>query len=224
MKAVIFDLDNTLIDFMKMKRLACRAAVDAMIKAGLKADRKHTFTLLFKLYDRYGYEYKEIFQALLKKLTGKVDYGIVAAGIVAYRKVRERMLLPYLDVIPTLNKLRRKGVKLAIVTDAPRIEAWIRLAAMGIQDKFKAVITYDDSKQKKPSLKPFKLALKKLKVKSSEVIVVGDSISRDIVPAKRLGAKAVLTEYGIVKKEKKEREVVKPDFKIKRLSEVLLFK
>ena len=32
-RAVIFDLDNTLVDFMQMKRLAVRAAVDAMIDA-----------------------------------------------------------------------------------------------------------------------------------------------------------------------------------------------
>ena len=35
-KAVLFDLDNTLIDFMRMKRLSCEVAMDAMIKAGLK--------------------------------------------------------------------------------------------------------------------------------------------------------------------------------------------
>ena len=40
LKSVIFDLDNTLIDFMKMKKLACEAAIDAMIDAGLEADKK----------------------------------------------------------------------------------------------------------------------------------------------------------------------------------------
>ena len=35
-KAVLFDIDNTLIDFMKMKKECCRAAIDAMISAGLK--------------------------------------------------------------------------------------------------------------------------------------------------------------------------------------------
>ncbi|MBA3585143.1 MAG: haloacid dehalogenase, partial [Gemmatimonadetes bacterium] len=32
-RAIIFDLDNTLVDFMSMKRLAVGAAVDAMIDA-----------------------------------------------------------------------------------------------------------------------------------------------------------------------------------------------
>jgi predicted HAD superfamily phosphohydrolase YqeG len=47
MKAIILDLDNTLIDFMKIKRTACRAAVNAMIKAGLKAYRKEALKLIF---------------------------------------------------------------------------------------------------------------------------------------------------------------------------------
>jgi len=36
MKAIVFDLDNTLIDFLKMKRICCTAAVEAMIGSGLK--------------------------------------------------------------------------------------------------------------------------------------------------------------------------------------------
>jgi len=39
-KAILFDLDNTLVDFMAMKRNSCKAAMNAMIKAGLKIDKK----------------------------------------------------------------------------------------------------------------------------------------------------------------------------------------
>jgi len=216
-RAILFDLDNTLIDFMRMKRLSCEAAVDAMIKAGLKADRKRTLDLLFDLYDRHGYEYKGVFQDLMKEMTGNVDYGIVGAGIVAYRKAREGLLVSYPDVLPTINALRRKGIKLAIVTDAPRIEAWIRLAAIGIQNRFDAVIAFDDSRVKKPSLKPLRMALRRLRVKSPhDAMVVGDSMSKDMVPASKMGMKSVLAEYGRYKKAKG-----KTDHRIKRFRELL---
>ena len=39
-KAVIFDLDNTLLDFMNMKSMAVEAAVHGMIEAGLQMDRE----------------------------------------------------------------------------------------------------------------------------------------------------------------------------------------
>ena len=40
-KAVMFDLDNTLFDFMKYKTESCNAALIAMKKAGLKINEKN---------------------------------------------------------------------------------------------------------------------------------------------------------------------------------------
>ena len=194
-KAIIFDLDNTLIDFMKMKRISCEAAMDAMIKAGLKISKKKGMKILFQLYHKYGLEYQRIFQVFLKKVIRRIDYGIMASGIAAYRRVKEGLLYSYPNVIPTLNKLKKK-YKLVILTDAPRIQAWIRLAAMGIQNKFDLVITFDDTKTKKPNIKPFLYALKKLKLRPEECLMVGDSLKRDIAPAKRLKFKTAFARYG----------------------------
>jgi len=85
-KAVLFDLDNTLIDFMKMKKHSCSAAIDAMIGAGLHIEHDKAIKVLFGLYDKYGLEEKTIFQKFLNKITGKVDHKILANGIVAYRR------------------------------------------------------------------------------------------------------------------------------------------
>ena len=49
-KAILFDLDNTLIDFMRMKEKSCESAIDAMILAGLKTNKKKATEELFKLY------------------------------------------------------------------------------------------------------------------------------------------------------------------------------
>ena len=49
-KAVIFDLDNTLIDFMKFKRISCEAAINAMIDAGLDVNKDIAMDNLFNLY------------------------------------------------------------------------------------------------------------------------------------------------------------------------------
>ena len=38
-KAIVFDLDNTLVDFMAMKRQAIDAAIDSMVDAGLELER-----------------------------------------------------------------------------------------------------------------------------------------------------------------------------------------
>jgi putative hydrolase of the HAD superfamily len=215
-KAVLFDLDNTLIDFMKMKKLSCEAAIDGMIGAGLNIEHNKAIKVLFKLYDKYGLEEKTIFQKFLKNLTGKIDYKILANGIVAYRKVRAGFLDPYPNVDYVLLKLKGQGIKLGIVTDAPKLKAWMRLAYMKISNYFDVVVTYEDTKQHKPSKLPFKAALKQLKLKPSECLMVGDWPERDIKGAKAVGMQTCFARYGNPKLKK-----VNADYEIKNIKALL---
>ena len=226
-KAVIFDLDNTLIDFVKMKKLACEAAVNAMIDNGLNASKSKAMNTLFDLFNRHGWEHQKIFQYLFKELTGRIDYKAMSAGIVAYRRVKDGLLYSYPGVAPTLRELKAKGLKLAILADAPRIQAWLRLAAMGLHQEFDVVVTFDDVKRKKPAPEPFLLALKKLKVKPREAVMVGDSPQRDIATAQRLGMTTVLAGYGSArflsskKTAMQAKSRAKPDFVIKDVRSLL---
>ncbi|HJN56756.1 MAG: TIGR02253 family HAD-type hydrolase [Candidatus Woesearchaeota archaeon] len=195
-KAVIFDLDNTLVDFMKMKNLSCEAAIDAMIGAGLKVEHEKAIKALFKLYDKYGLEEKAIFQKFLKKVTGKIDYKILASAIVAYRRVRTGFLEPYPNVDYILLKLKDKGIKIGIVTDAPKLKAWIRLASIKLSNYFDVVVTFEDTKQHKPSKLPFLAALKKLDLKAEQCLMVGDWPERDIKGANDIGMKTCFARYG----------------------------
>ncbi|MBI2651023.1 TIGR02253 family HAD-type hydrolase [Candidatus Woesearchaeota archaeon] len=201
-KAVIFDLDNTLIDFLKMKRLSCSAAIDAMIGAGLSVKHDEAIKMLFELYDKYGLEEKTIFQKFLKKVAGKIDYKILANGVVAYRRVRTGFLEPYPNVDYVLLKLKSKGIKLAIVTDAPKLKAWIRLASIKLTNYFDVVVAFEDTERLKPSKLPFKAALKKLKLNPEECLMVGDWPERDIKGAKSLGMKTCFARYGNPKVKK----------------------
>lgn len=196
LKAVIFDLDNTLIDFMTMKRLSCDAAISAMIGAGLDVKKEKAVKELFVLYDKYGLEEKTIFQKFLKRVAKKIDYEILASGIVAYRRVRAGFLEPYPHVSDVLFELKRRGIKLAIVSDAPRLKAWIRLVSMKINRLFDVVVTFEDTKEFKPSNKPFLVAFKKLRLKPHECLMVGDRPERDIKGAKKLGMLTCFAKYG----------------------------
>lgn len=193
-KAILFDLDNTLIDFMVMKRKCCEAAIDAMIAAGLNMKKRQALKLLYEQYRKYGIEYQRIFQKFLKNI-GKIEYKIIAHGVLAYRKVKESYLAPYPHVISTLIELKKK-YKLAIISDAPRMEAWLRLVTMKLDDFFNVVITAADVRKKKTSSAPFNAALRALKIKPEEALMVGDRITRDILPAKRLGIKTCYARYG----------------------------
>ena len=215
-KAVLFDLDNTLIDFSKMKRLSCGAAIDSMIGAGLNIKHDDGLKLIYELYGKHGMEEKRIFQKLLIKLNKKIDYKILAAGIVAYRRVRTGLLEPYPNVESVLLKLKSKGLKLAIVTDAPRLKAWIRLESMKLSNYFDVVVTFEDTKQHKPSKLPFKAALKQLGLKPEQCLMVGDWPERDIKGAKAVGMRTCFARYGNSRAKK-----VNADYEIKNIKEVL---
>jgi HAD superfamily hydrolase (TIGR02253 family) len=212
LKAVLFDLDNTLIDFISMKRACCRAAVRAMIRSGLGMGERDALGLLFRLYDRHGIEYGLIFEEFLKEAAGGIDYRMLAEGIVAYREEQRRRMKTYPAVVPTLKALRGMGLRLGIVSDAPSVKAWTRLVELGIQGYFDAVVTFEGGEMK-PSRKPFLMALEKLGAKPGEAVFVGDWPERDMEGAKRVGMRTIYARYGNVRGAEAEADFVAGSFR-----------
>ena len=195
-KAIIFDLDNTLLDFMKMKQFAVKAAITAMNEAGLNIDEDLAYKNIFKLYESKGWENQQVFDDFLMQNFGKVSNKILAAGIVSYRRAREATLLVYPNVNKTLIELIKMGIQLAVVSDAPSREAWMRLYYLNLHHVFDPVLTYDDSGAHKPSPKPFVMALDILNVNSDEALMIGDWPDRDVVGANQIGMKTIFARYG----------------------------
>ena len=195
-QAIIFDLDNTLLDFIKMKQFAVKAAITAMIEAGLNVDEEKAYQDIFDLYVNKGWENQQVFDDYLNQTIGEVSNKILAAGIVNYRRAREATLLVYPNVNKTLIELIKMGIKLAVVSDAPSREAWMRLYYLNLHHVFDPVLTFDDTGVRKPSPKPFQMALDYLKVKPEEALMIGDWPERDVVGAKQIGIKTIFARYG----------------------------
>ena len=195
-KGVIFDLDNTLLDFMKMKEVAVKSAIRGMIEAGLEADEIESFKDIISIYEEFGWENQTVFDVFLKNSIGYVDNKFLAAGVVAYRRAREANLLAYPNVNRTLVNLTKLGIKLAVVSDAPSREAWMRIYYLNLYHFFDAVITLDDSGERKPSSKPFEMALKILNLEPQDSLMIGDWPERDVVGAKQIGMRTAFAVYG----------------------------
>ncbi len=195
-RAVIFDLDNTLTDFMTAKERAIQAAANAMIDAGLKLDAKQVFDRVFAIYEDVGIEHQRVFNRFLEEETGRVDDRVLAAAVVAYRHAREAHLVPYPHVRSTLLALVKGGYKLAVVSDAPRFEAWLRLCYLRLLHVFDVVLTHDDTGHHKPSPVPFQMALARLGVEPQQTVMIGDWPERDIVGGLDAGLHTVYARYG----------------------------
>ena len=195
-KAIIFDLDNTLLDFVKMKQFAVKAAITAMIEAGLNVDEEKAYKDIFDLYVSKGWENQQVFDDYLNQTVGNVSNKILAAGIVSYRRAREATLLVYPNVNKTLIELIKMGIQLSVVSDVPSREAWMRLYYLNLHRVFDPVLTFDDTGVRKPSPKPFKMALEIMKSTPDEVLMIGDWPERDVVGAKQIGIKTIFARYG----------------------------
>lgn len=216
-KAIVFDLDNTLVDFMRMKRRAVDAAIKAMIDAGLDFPYEKIKSTIDEIYIERGIEYQQVFDSLLHKLLGKVEHKIMASGIVAYRTAREAELNTYPNVIPTLIKLVKMGIKIGVVSDAPSREAWLRLCYIGLHHIFDAIVTFDDTGERKPSPVPFRKILEQLDVKPENSLMIGDWAERDVVGAKNIGMKTAFARYG----DEFDTKVHNADYELNDISEII---
>ncbi len=197
-QSIVFDLDNTLVDFMAMKRLAIEAAIDAMLDAGLDLERADIRNRIDAIYKERGIEYQQVFDDLLFGVFKKLDHRILAAGVIAYRRAREAALKPYPHVTATLMQLIRRGINLAVLTDAPSREAWLRLCHIGFHHIFGVAVTFDETGERKPSAKPFLKVLDLLETKPADALMVGDWAERDIAGAKAVGMQTAFARYGDV--------------------------
>jgi putative hydrolase of the HAD superfamily len=195
-KAVIFDIDNTLMDFMKMKRAAVDAAVDAMIDAGLNVKKEEMVEKIFKVYWQEGIEDQNIFDKVLIKEFGQIDYKLLAAGIIGYKKAKEGYMTLYPHVRLTLTELMKMGIRMGVVSDAPRLPVWLRIVGLNLHHYFEQVVSFDDTGERKPSPKPFKKILDLMQLEPKECIMVGDWAERDIVGAKNTGMLTAWAKYG----------------------------
>ena len=195
-QAIIFDLDNTLTDFMRMKSDAVNAAIDGMIDAGLQIPRAGIRSKIDAIYQEQGLEYQRVFDQLLESELGHINPKILASGIVAYRRARESALVLYPHVQMTLLELTKRGIRLGVVSDAPQAQVWLRLCSLSLQHVFDAVVTFDDTRVRKPNPEPFREVMKRLDVEPHDALMIGDWAERDVVGAKGLGMKTVFARYG----------------------------
>jgi putative hydrolase of the HAD superfamily len=203
-QAVLFDLDNTLVDFLRMKRTASDAAARAMVLAGadfgFPPDKAGDVLWGEYLDDLEG---NEVFATFLRKhhrqalgLSAHNVDRIAAAAVNAYLKAKMLHTDPYAGVRATLVALTKAGLRLGVLTDAPRFKAYQRLEAAGLVDFFEFVVTVTDHGARKPAPQAFKAALDLFGLPPTQVLMVGDWPEKDMAGARAAGMRTAWARYG----------------------------
>jgi len=203
-KAVLFDLDETLIDAPAGLDAAHRAVTrklrNYLRESGIDADEATIRLKLDDFDDRMNMETKydrdKWWPVLLSELGlgGKVPRRITEELTGLYWSTYSSVSKPYPDAEPTLNYLKQKGYKLGLVTDTdgkPGIKSK-RLKHLDFIGMFDVVvISGEDTVHTKPSPEPFLLAASKLGLNAEECAVVGDKPFTDIRGANADGMQAI---------------------------------
>jgi putative hydrolase of the HAD superfamily len=85
-KAIFFDIDDTLYDSTKLTTMARENSIKAMIDSGLQErSEEKLYNLLNEIIKKHGSNYPKHYDRLLDELGHGPDPKIIAAGVVAYR-------------------------------------------------------------------------------------------------------------------------------------------
>lgn len=212
---VIFDMDNTLFDFVDAKIRACQAIVDH-IGCGKALE-------LFQYFRRpgCGFEDWNNIEDYISEI-GMYSLSMYDQCCQIYEAEKLRAVNPYPNTLLTLRELKNMGLKIAILTDAHSTNAKKRLEKTGLSKHLDELFSADITGSSKPSHHTFLFALEALGVQPCETLFVGDSLRRDIEPSKTLGMLTAYAAYGDKNKDKYKRsESICPDFVLHDIREVL---
>ncbi|MBU0472419.1 MAG: HAD family hydrolase [Nanoarchaeota archaeon] len=100
---------------------------------------------------------------------------------------------PFAETIEVLEEMK-KSYKLVLISNTDNLSIPQLLDKFDLKKYFDAVVLSCDIGLLKTDKKMFQYALKQVKLKNSEVIMVGDAIPTDVEGAKNAGIKAILVD------------------------------
>jgi putative hydrolase of the HAD superfamily len=226
LRAVLFDIDDTLYSTTEFAAKARRGALQAMIDAGLRSTLDDLQRELAETIAEFGSNYEHHYEKLLERLPASSTRGLnravlVASGVAAYHDAKFNLLRPFPDVIPAFKAMSHTYLVRGIVTDGLAIKQAEKLIRLGIYPLLspQAIFISDQIGISKPNPKIFARACADLDLPPAEVLIVGDHPVKDIDAANAAGCITALVKRG--GRHQDDRGRTKPDFTLRDLKQLL---
>jgi len=203
---ICFDLDGTLVDSSETILESTKAALDKL-KISYKID-EGIFTNMI------GMHFVDIFDELKIEVNDFEKFISIYKGL--YFDFMDSSVL-YPDVSETLTFLKRKKIKVSLLTTKVQDQAEKIIDHFNLRPSFAYLMGRRNGLAHKPSPEPLLQICKELRVEPVETVIVGDT-ELDIQCGKSAGSKSCGVLFGYRRKDQLEKE--KPDFLISGLNEL----
>jgi phosphoglycolate phosphatase len=193
LRAVLFDLDGTLLDTVDAIAAALNLALAESLLAPLAVAQVREMIgrgaplLIERAVAQLGAPMDEAAQAVVLQRYLQ-HYECIEAG--AGRSARV-----YPGVRDCLQQLHRQGLRLAVVTNKHKHLAGGLLERLALSEWIDVLIGGDSCARRKPDPQPLQVACEAMQVKPAEALMVGDSVN-DVLAARAAGLAVVCVPYG----------------------------
>jgi len=202
-RAVLFDLDDTLLDYAggadECWRAVCHAAaarvsVDPAVLCDAVDVARRDF---WSDPERHRRERTAMLAAWGKIAAqglgalGCGDAGLAALMADDFAARRRARWCLFDDALPCLDALRARGVRLGMVTNGDGGMQREKLDRFALRPWFESIVIEGDFGAGKPDPAVYRHVLAALEVAPSEAMMVGDNLEFDVVGPARLGVRGV---------------------------------
>ena len=187
-QAIIFDLDGTLVDSAE----DLRAALNRLLAdLGLRPIEPT------EIKGMIGDGVLKLLERALVAANGDPQQkdALLPRFLEIYQANPATLTRCFPGVAETLEALRRKGFRMAVVTNKPVFATNKILQALGLAEIFPVVVGGDSVQQRKPHPAPLLEAVRQLEVDVGQALMVGDNI-HDVEAAHAAGMRCVAVTYG----------------------------
>jgi putative hydrolase of the HAD superfamily len=233
-KAVLFDMGSTLLEFEnqpweELIGQGIEAVYEALDLNGAALPARDVFCQAFRETYRTTWQKAEeslIEMEIRRLLEGTAralrqpcsDADVLHLARIHYRPVSSQVTI-YADTIETLVEVRRRGMKIGLVSNTVWPGALHRedLGRFGLLDFFDHLLFSADVGLRKPHPQIFQAALGALQVAPHEAVFVGDRLPEDVAGAQRVGMRGVWKQ----RPDRERSADITPDAQIIHLRQLL---
>jgi HAD superfamily hydrolase (TIGR01509 family) len=167
-KALLFDIDGTLADTDALHTEAFNR---------IFGPRGHVFDRARAASELMGFSTASISARFLPEEPPERQAAIMAEKEAVFRTLVAGNIEPMPGLMPLLARADRAGIPMVAVTNAPRLNAELLLAGLGIMHRFRAVVIGDELAHGKPHPMPYLEGLRAVNAAPSSSLAFEDSRS-----------------------------------------------